>query len=92
MQWPFPFPLWLLAVGGMGDIEHAPGESFHGILHELSCDEFKHLDQIEAIYERRPVTVRTYDGREVEALAYKMNPSRFDAAQPDNLPGEVRNK
>jgi len=76
-------------VGGMGDIEEAAGESFHGVLHQLTCAEFQHLDSIEAVYKRTPVVVDTYDGRKINAFAYKMDPSKMGPqTQPDSLPGE----
>ena len=52
-------------MGGMGDIQAVPGASFHGILHHLTCAEFKHLDTIEATYLRTPVEVECYDGTKV---------------------------
>lgn len=73
--------------GGMGDVDPEPGASFHGVLHLLTPAEFTHLDAIEAIYDRLPVKVETYDGGSVDALAYKMDQTRMDKI-PDALPGE----
>ena len=55
--------------GGMGDIKEDPEGSFHGILHELTTAEFKHLDTIEGLYLRTAVTVLDYEGNNVEAFA-----------------------
>jgi hypothetical protein len=72
----------------MGDIDESPEDSFHGILHLLTHAEFAHLDTIEGIYRRTPVKVTTYDGKIVDAFAYKMDQSRLDKSMPDALPGE----
>jgi hypothetical protein len=75
-------------AGGMGDIDESPEDSFHGILHQLTVSEFKHLDTIEGYYRRTPVKVSTYDGKVIDAFAYKMDMSRIDRSIPDGLPGE----
>jgi hypothetical protein len=79
--------------GGMGDIdpcEDPEDPGFHGVLHQLTHAEFKHLDEIESIYERVPVKVDTYDGRVIDAFAYKMSSERLARFGPqvDALPGE----
>jgi len=74
--------------GGMGDIDPSPGSSFHGVLHQVTRREFAILDSIEATYRRTPVKVETYDGRVMDAFAYKMDESKLDKSAPDALPGE----
>ena len=75
--------------GGMGDIDPGSEEDhFHGILHQVTEAEFKHLDSIESIYSRVPVKVTCYDGTIIEAGAYKMDPAKMNQFGPDALPGE----
>jgi hypothetical protein len=75
--------------GGMGDIDQGePEDNFHGVLHQLTKTEFKHLDAIESIYVRTAVKVTLYDGTLVDAYAYKMDQSKLDPFGPTALPGE----
>lgn len=63
----------------MAGIEPAPGQSMHGVLLRFNPESFKALLQSEGdghAYQLQPVTVEAYDGRCIEAVAFRALPHR----------------
>lgn len=80
---------------GMAGADPDPGESFHGVLHLMDCEEMAKLDQMEMGYDRSPSTARLYNGELLACTAYVMNPEKIkammkrasvSAPSEDNLP------
>jgi len=68
----------LAVMGSMANIVRQEGSVVHGMLHKLTPQQLKDIDEFEAegrIYHRIPVTVTTYDGRKIEASAYEVPPT-----------------
>ena len=67
--------------GGTGNIEPNENAQVHGILHECDDSDLEKLDELEAYgvcYDRREVSITTYQGRQVKAFAYVGLPSRVE--------------
>jgi len=80
---------------GMAGADPTPGESFHGVLHLMDCEDMAKLDKLEFGYDRSPSTARLYNGEVLACTAYVMNPEKVKAmmqqasltmSPEDNLP------
>eukprot|EP00455_Lapot_gusevi_P029905 TRINITY_DN3205_c0_g1_i1.p1 TRINITY_DN3205_c0_g1~~TRINITY_DN3205_c0_g1_i1.p1 ORF type:complete len:272 (-),score=75.20 TRINITY_DN3205_c0_g1_i1:162-977(-) len=82
------YRLMFFGVSGMASIEKAEGESLHGVLHLMTQEHMKILDEIELSYLRVNVTCTLYDGTEQEGTAYMVDPAKYDTTKPNNNPSE----
>ncbi|CAF1091008.1 unnamed protein product [Rotaria sordida] len=58
---------------GMADIEACLDAEFHGVVHLLTNEQMKHLDEIEFTYHRIKIKCIDYQGQYHTAYAYQMN-------------------
>lgn len=68
----------LQVMGSMANIVRQEGSVVHGMVHKLTQQQMKEIDQFEGeghIYHRIPATVTTYDGRKIEASVYEVPPT-----------------
>ena len=72
-----------------GDLESTPfANEVHGVLHLLSRRQMNLLDKFEGGYIHKVCKVSTYDGTEVEAVCYEMDPSQWPSDIKHDLPSE----
>ena len=69
---------------GMANLEACPGATFDGVVHLLTKEQVDRLDEIEAFYNRVPVTCRNYQNQSQVAYAYQMKHN----SQPVGIPHE----
>lgn len=77
----FNVPDFFPIEGGTGNIETAPGEAVHGVLHACRDRDLASLDRLEALgvtYQRVVLGVTTYAGRRKSAYVYVGIPSNLD--------------
>jgi sulfite reductase alpha subunit-like flavoprotein len=84
----FNVPDFFPIEGGTGNIEPAPDETVHGVLHACRDRDLASLDRLEALgvtYQRVVLSVTTYAGRRRSAYVYVGIPTNIDG---DLLPSE----
>lgn len=79
----------LIFIGslGMGAANPCEGKSFHGVLHKVSVNHMKMLDEIEGAYARLPAKCILYDGTEMDCSIYTDSKGMFDRTN-DKPPSE----
>jgi len=66
---------------GMADACACAGASFHGVLHELSAEDWRALELIEAGYTKAAARARKYDGAIVECVVFSV-PRNAETGRP----------
>ena len=69
---------------GMANLEACPSGTFDGVVHLLTKEQMVRLDEIEAFYNRVPVTCRNYQNQSQVAYAYQAKHNN----QPIGFPHE----
>ena len=67
---------------GMADTEACPNAEFHGVVHLLSNERMRHLDEIELTYHRIAVSCIDYQEQSHTVYAYKMNIDNLSPGLP----------
>lgn len=84
----FNIPDFFSIEGCTGNIERAPNDEVHGVLHECDDEQLAVLDRLEALgvsYARTTLAVTTYDGRAIDAQVYVGLPQRLSReGKPSN--------
>ena len=77
LTFTFDSPRW---GGGVGHVEHAPGDDVWGVLWDLAEPHLRSLDRYErvdkGVYERATVTVE-FEGRECEVTTYRCTHAEY---------------
>ncbi|OQR95641.1 kinesin [Thraustotheca clavata] len=82
------YRLGFFGLGGMAEAIPSIGSSFHGVLHKMSFEDMKNLDEMESQYIRVPAKARLYNGECIEATVYCQDLVKVPMDEVNNPPNE----